>query len=209
MLDRILRRRSPREVFEHIYDTDHWRGGSGAGSTVAASQAYREILTGLIAELGIVSIVDVGCGDWRWAELMDWSQVSYTGVDVVPSLIERNRTKHGSPHVQFRCIDTARMPPPSADLITAKDVLQHWPNRTIRRFLRDTLRRCRYALLTNDVSSVHWPGDVNQDIAMGAWRTLDLSRPPFTLRPLRTWDYDIDGGVWVKRVCLVAGSVRR
>lgn len=209
MLDRILHRKSSRDIFEQIYDTNHWQGGSGVGSTVAATQAYREILARLILEFDIRSVVDVGCGDWHWAGLMDWRKVSYIGVDVVPSLIERNVRLHGSQRVQFRCIDATRQPLPAGELVVAKDVLQHWPNRDIQRFLRLTLRRCRYALLTNDVASVKWPGNINQDIAMGAWRTLDLADAPFNVQPLRGWDYDVEGGTWVKRVYLLEGLARR
>jgi SAM-dependent methyltransferase len=163
----------------------------------------------VIVEFDIRSVIDVGCGDWQWAELMDWTKVNYIGIDVVSSLIERNTRKHGSPRVQFRCIDATRQPLPAAELVVAKDVLQHWPNRDVQRFLRDSLRRCRYALLTNDVSSDHWSGEVNQDIEMGAWRTLDLTKPPFDAVPIRGWDYDVEGGEWVKRVYLLEGSIRR
>lgn len=122
----------------------------------------------------------------------------------VPEVIRNNELAHGAEHITFLCRDALRERLPNAELLIAKDVLQHWTTRDIRRFLRSGLRRYRYALLTNDISSVHWPDAVNADIETGAWRTLDLTQPPFNVRPLWSEDYPVADGAWVKRISLVA-----
>lgn len=200
----IVRRTSPRDVFERIYEADHWKGGSGVGSAPEATQRYREVLRRVLDELHITSVVDLGCGDWQCSGLVDWSGVSYVGVDIVPEVIRNNELAHGADNIRFVCLDAVRGHLPGADLLIAKDVLQHWRNRDIRRFLGNGLRGYRYALLTNDISSVHWQDAVNADIETGAWRTLDLTQPPFNVTPLWSEDYPVADGDWVKRISLIA-----
>ena len=78
------------EVFLQIYETDEWKGGSGEGSTVAATAPYRRILEHVLASPDVRSVTDVGCGDWQFSGLVDWQGKAYVGIDVVPELIERN-----------------------------------------------------------------------------------------------------------------------
>ena len=56
-------------------------GGSGAGSRQATTAPYRHILERLLVSPQIASVVDVGCGDWQLGSLVDWSSVSYIGID--------------------------------------------------------------------------------------------------------------------------------
>lgn len=53
-----------REVFSRIYQADHWRGGSGEGSTAVASAPYREVVRRLVGARDVRSVVDIGCGDY-------------------------------------------------------------------------------------------------------------------------------------------------
>lgn len=197
-----------RAVFGRIYASDHWKGGSGEGSTDRASAPYRAVVERLIGSDDVATVVDVGCGDWQVGSLVDWSPVRYTGVDVVDSVVESDRDRFGSPRVGFVRCDARHDLLPRADLLLAKDVLQHWPTADVQSFLRRSLPAFRYVLLTNDVSSVYWPTGVNEDIALGAWRTLDLERPPFSAAAQWTHDVDVDGQ-WQKRMTLYASSGAR
>ena len=86
-----------RDVFTNIYETDEWKGGSGEGSTVAATAPYRRILEHVLASPDVRSVTDVGCGDWQFSGLVNWQGKPYVGVDVVPELIERNRARSRRP----------------------------------------------------------------------------------------------------------------
>jgi SAM-dependent methyltransferase len=190
-------------IFGAIYETAHWEGGSGQGSRADVTAVYRAVVETIIGAADVRTVVDAGCGDWEFAHLIDWSPVMYRGVDVVPAVVEHNRERFESPAVTFECRDFAVDELPPADLLLCKDVLQHWPLAWVQSFLRRVKRRYRYLLLTNDIASVHWPTDqVNAEIELGAWRTLDLERTPFDLRPDWFMDYDIRGE-WTKRVVLV------
>lgn len=194
------------EVFGRIYDTDHWQGGSGPGSTSDATEYYRMIVRRLLASRQIRSVVDIGCGDWQVGSLIDWTGVNYTGIDVVSSVIERNQQMFGSERVKFAHLDVRTATLPCADLLIVKDVLQHWPTSDVLRFVHSELSRFRFALLTNDIASRDYGGPVNEDIEIGAWRTLDLEASPFTLTARARWTYEVGGGRWTKRVLLLANS---
>lgn len=198
-----------REAFSRIYTTNEWDGGSGQGSRPHATEAYRAVLDEAIGAADVGSVVDVGCGDWEFSQLVDWSKISYLGLDVVPEVVAANRARFGGNRTRFEVQDVANDPAPPADLLVCKDVLQHWPNDAIHRFVEENLRRYRYLLLTNDIWSVHCPdGSLNGEIAVGAWRTIDLERPPF--RFTAAWKTDLDiGGEWTKRVVLLVRPRRR
>jgi SAM-dependent methyltransferase len=202
----VTEAKGAREVFQRIYELSHWEGGSGQGSRLNVTQVYRDLVSCLIGSRDVRSVVDAGCGDWEFARLIDWSNVTYLGLDVVPAVIERNRSEFLRSNICFQCVDISDATLPRADLLLCKDVLQHWPTDSVQRFLRRLRTRYRYVLLTNDVQSVHCAHDsLNSAIPLGGWRTLDLERPPFRLRPDWRLDYDIRGE-WTKRVILLVSS---
>jgi SAM-dependent methyltransferase len=198
-----------RAVFERIYGDDHWRGGSGEGSTVDATAPYRRLVEHLLRARDIRSVVDVGCGDWQSSHLIDWQGANYLGLDLVPAVIRANTERFATPTIGFELRDAAREPLPRADLLLCKDVLQHWPVATIRHFVRRQRWRYRYVLLTNDVASVHSPeSQQNADIPIGHWRTLDLERRPFRVRPDATFDFVVRNE-WTKRMMLLVHPLYR
>jgi hypothetical protein len=150
--------------------------GSGAGSQLEYTKGYRAFLERFMADHGIESVLDIGCGDWQFSRLVDWGSRSYLGVDVVPHLIERLRAQHGGPLRRFECINSETWEPPDdVDLVICKDVLQHLPSDYVLSLLRRL--RAKHVLLTNDLP----PNGVNGDCERGGYRPLDLSRGPFNL----------------------------
>ena len=139
-------------VFRQIYASDHWKGGSGEGSDVAVTEAYRRVLSAVLRGCDVETVVDAGCGDWQFSRLVDWSATRYRGFDIVPEVIESNRSAYGSENIQFDVADVRTEGLPGADLLVCKDVLQHWDELSIRVFLARHLRHYRYALVTNDVA---------------------------------------------------------
>jgi len=191
-----------RDAFQHIYDTDHWWGGSGPGSQVDATSPYARVLQAVIGARDVTTVVDAGCGAWEFSRHIDWNPVRYTGIDIVPHVVEANTAAFARPGIEFVCADIRAVALPPADLLVCKDVLQHWDLASIHGFLDRNLSRYRYALITNDVASVHLEDAMlNADIRIGAWRTLDLERAPFSLKARWRHDYDIRGE-WTKR-CLL------
>jgi hypothetical protein len=46
----------------------------------------------------IRSATDLGCGDWQFSYLINWSNVEYPGIDLVPEVIDNNRAFSYFPH---------------------------------------------------------------------------------------------------------------
>ncbi|WP_099864626.1 class I SAM-dependent methyltransferase [Pararhizobium haloflavum] len=167
-----------RDRFEEIYRTAEWEGGgSGEGSHPVHTFGYRRFLGRFLRENAIRSVVDLGCGDWQFSRRIDWRGIDYQGFDVVPMVVEANQRRYGSDTIRFELApDFENLP--QADLIIAKDVLQHWSNASILDFL-PVLQRYRHALITNCVT----PDGLSQnsDIADGDFRPVDLRLEPFSM----------------------------
>jgi trans-aconitate methyltransferase len=205
------------QAFEKIYREGTWCKSvrSGEGSVPERNREYISLLQRFIRERGARGVVDLGCGDWSFSRLIDWSGVDYTGVDIVPELVQSHNAQYAREGVRFiqGNFITCELPP--ADLAISKDVLQHLPNEMIFRFL-DRLRNFKYAILTNDRTkyeprtwrrlwrAVESPQVANSDIPGGEWRPLRLREAPFNLDAtelmrIRMWH---SNGVHVKEVLL-------
>jgi SAM-dependent methyltransferase len=168
-----------RSAFTRTYVLNLWEdpeSRSGPGSTLARTIALREQIPELFAELGVRSVLDVGCGDFNWFRTLDLD-IDYTGVDVVVELIEQNRKKYGGPHRRFLPLEIATEVPPRVDLAFCRDCWVHLPNAQILAALKN-LR----ASGTRHLLATTFPGRRgNPDIALGDWRPIDLAHPPFSL----------------------------
>jgi SAM-dependent methyltransferase len=201
---RALRSAFPRSMgaaFTEVYRRDVWEGGSGRGSSPENTEAYRELLERFLREHPeIERVVDLGCGDWTFSQLVDWSAVDYLGIDTVDDVIEENRRRFGH-RAKFETVDISTSSLPEGDLVILKDVLQHWPTVTIQEFL-PRLRRYRWALITNCAY-----GDaMNSDVAMTGYRPLDLREGPFHVPAeelLRYRTDEVEEGTLNKLVLLV------
>jgi SAM-dependent methyltransferase len=194
--------------FSDIYQHRGWYKGSGSGSLPENTVAYRNLLSNLIIQDDIKTVVDLGCGDWQFSKLLNWGTVKYTGVDVVPSVIEKNSKLYGDKNnVTFVLSDIFDFEiPPGTDLVIIKDVLQHWSNEHIQSFLRSS-NNWRYMLATNTIESyditdpdnpVLLAEEINHDINLGDVRPIDLALPPFSQKAVEILRY-----ASVKRHCPV------
>jgi SAM-dependent methyltransferase len=182
-----------RAEFSKIYNDHSWGGKSksGPGSDPAAFQEYARLLVDFVRSNSIRSVIDVGCGDWTMGKTINWSGVDYTGVDIVPDLVEKLNATHGSDHVRFLCLDLVSDTLPNAELFVTKDVLQHLSNSSVKTFLAKLKTQFKAALITNDISHVgrgNWRTrwrtyemKPNSEIANGGYRPLRLMDEPFSL----------------------------
>lgn len=170
------------EAFISKYEdpASDWGGHSGGGSHSYFTIPYRGFVSGFIRMNNISSVVDIGCGDWQFSKFMDFGGASYTGLDVVPALIDSNSARFGGPQCQFALMPTDLSDTPSGDLLLMKDVLQHLPDREIRRFVTDVFPRFRYCLITNSYQKLDT--GQNHEIRVGNFRCLDLTAAPYRLR---------------------------
>jgi SAM-dependent methyltransferase len=197
-------------VFEDIYSKNLWRYGSGEGSLPEHTKPYRMTLQKLLTKFKISGVVDLGCGDWQFSRLIDWTGIDYHGFDVVRSVIEEDRRQYSSENIHFHLYPGLPSDLPGGDLLIAKDVLQHWSDEVIMNFLPH-IRRYKYCLITNCINpNGH---TVNANIQNGGFRYLDLRLAPFNLHAeelltftnyMSIWSRVVRKARWRKVVLLVS-----
>lgn len=207
---------SIQTAFQKIYDTHEWLGQSksGPGSDYARTGKFREFLQNFLKTNDIKRVLDIGCGDWSYSKHMDWTNISYVGIDVVPSVIEANQKLYSSSTVQFLCIDAACEDLPDADLVILKEVLQHLPTKYVETIL-EKVQQYPYAIFVNDISHdrrgswrdlYRWKpaSSLNTDVPLGGYRLLALREAPFSIDAERVLSYENqhEGLRWTKEVLL-------
>lgn len=193
-------------VFGDIYRKNQWGSDpaqkffSGSGSRTDASAAYCDFVSDFIAENGIISVVDLGCGDFTVSGQIDMGPADYTGVDVFPDLIELNNETHGGAKVRFVHADIVEDDLPSGQLCLIRQVLQHLSNADIQRILAK-LTGYRHVLITDGQAPI--AGDRRRNFDKPTGRStraslfdngLWLELPPFALPARVVLEYAIADG---------------
>jgi hypothetical protein len=133
-----------KKLFSRIYHDNLWGGEkgefySGPGSDDQVGVEYAKAIKYYIAKHNINTVVDIGCGDFRIAKQFVSDNIHYTGIDVVPDLIETNQKLYANENIEFKCIDATKEDLPDADLCLIRQVLQHLSNSHIE----EILAKCR------------------------------------------------------------------
>jgi SAM-dependent methyltransferase len=186
---RILRFDEHARIFDKYYARDTWiGGGSGSGSTPEATASYRDFLREFLRDNDIRSVLDLGCGDWQFSQLIDWTGIDYLGVDV-SKVVHQNTKAFARPGIRFQKLNGTSSDLPRADLLIMKDVIQHWSNEDIERFLPN-LSKFRYALITNGTHI--GSRETNAEIRTGGCRPVDLTAAPFNVRGSFVYEFQAD-----------------
>ncbi len=182
-------------VFDEIYQTHFWGNGSGSGSSPDATLPYREFLTRYLRDNRIRSVVDLGCGDWQFSRLIDWSGIRYHGFDAAKRVVLSNLEEFSNENVTFSVMESYEAIP-TAELLIIKDVLQHLSNQEINRIVQELIPRFDRTLVTNCVPPIrsffHLSSMFNQDILTGDFRFVDLRRPPFNCEAEMLLEWEIN-----------------
>lgn len=176
--------KSPEEVFNQIFRDEHWKhqgeSVSGAGSEMAATATIRKRLPDLFKKYQINTMLDIPCGDLHWmTDILDRTDVQYTGGDIVRDLIERNQKQYGRQGVNFKHLDLIDGPLPQVDLVLSRDVWIHFSFEHIQRSIRTLVDSGSTYLL----ASTYPATDLNRDIHTGNSRPIDLTKAPFNFPP--------------------------
>ena len=182
---KVFKQRSTKDIFTMIYQEELWKGSesvSGYGSGMKYTENLQKAIVEIVNNFKIVSILDLACGDFNWMRyVVDKLPSSYLGVDIVVSLIEKNKLKHESDNVKFTTLDVINDEIPSANLVICRDVLFHLPNEDILRIINKIVDSpSKYLLITNHIA-METDSFENTDISTGDFRRIDLFKPPFSL----------------------------
>jgi hypothetical protein len=120
--------------------------------------------------------------------------VRYTGIDVVPELIEHHRSTVHNPLVSFLVADITADPLPTADLCLIRQVLQHLSNQEIAKALAN-LGSFSRVLITEAVPA--HPKSINRDKPHGPdvralyGSGVYLEKPPFSMPVAELWSFPL------------------
>jgi SAM-dependent methyltransferase len=182
------------EIFSGIYRGNEWADAesvSGRGSTLERTVAVRGALPALLESVGARSLLDAPCGDFNWMRHVDLAGVEYTGADVVPDLIARNRLRYEGNGRRFVVLDITSDRLPWADVILCRDCFIHLSFKHIHAAVAN-FKRSNSAYL---LATTHTKVQENRDIETGGWRSVNLQLPPFNFpSPIRLITEDPEPG---------------
>jgi len=160
-----------KAAMSQIYDQNLWGTNgspyySGEGSHkpalvhpyISVVQSFLEI------HKNNLIVCDLGCGDFNVGQQLISYSKKYIAVDIVSSLIERNKQSFQAKNLEFICLDIATDQLPKGDCAIIRQVMQHLSNEEIKKILPE-LQQYKYLIITE-----HLPqGDFepNKDIISG------------------------------------------
>jgi hypothetical protein len=176
---------NPKDKFSEIYKNNLWSSSeslSGEGSEVAYTEPLRKWLVSNILNLKVKDFVDAPCGDYNWMKLVTPKvDINYIGLDIVGSVISKNKLEYGSPKVDFRIANICEDVLPACDILMVRDCLFHLSNDDINNFLNN-LARTDYKYLLTTTHKVEREFK-NLNIITGDFRIIDLFSEPFNFDP--------------------------
>ena len=201
-----------KERFEEIYNNNEWAYGSGPGSLRKNNKGYIDFLEKFIKNNNVSSVLDLGCGDWQFSKIIDWTGIQYRGYDIVESVINENNKKYSSDNISFHIFSDSFSILPKVDLLIVKDVLQHWSKETIDNFI-PFLNKYKFSLITNCVG---FDDTMNELVEDGGFSNLDLRLPPYNMQLEEVYQYtnkrpwflpeSLFKPTWIKKVLLMEGK---
>ncbi|MCH2232137.1 MAG: class I SAM-dependent methyltransferase [Crocinitomicaceae bacterium] len=178
-----------KDAMQQIYDLKLWGGCefdfySGDGSHINdIIEPYIQVVQSFLGSFdNEISICDLGCGDFNVGNHFVSMSKKYIAIDIVPTLIARNKRKFQSENLTFKCLDIATDDLPFADCAIIRQVLQHLSNDEVSSVV-NKLSKFKYVILTEHIP--HGSFEANVDIISGQGirikkgSGLDITLAPF------------------------------
>jgi hypothetical protein len=166
-----------QDLFSHFFRSNKWNSPesvSGVGSELRYTRHLRDGLLWFTSPNQIQTLLDSPCGDLNWMQHIAGCFEVYTGVDIVPAIIDRNRERF--PRLEFEVGNLLTYQPDQPyDLVLVRDALVHLPLFEARKAWENILTwDFRFLAITNFPETRS-----NKQIDLGAWRELNMMLPPF------------------------------
>ncbi|ARV09409.1 SAM-dependent methyltransferase [Winogradskyella sp. PC-19] len=146
-----------KAVMEQIYEKNLWGGkdfdfysGIGSHDPMMVNLYVKTVTDFLKSHENKLTICDLGCGDFNIGKHFLEHSEYYYAIDIVESLIERNKKLYKAANLEFRCLDISKDNLPKADCVILRQVLQHLSNNEIQRILKK-LENYKYIILTEHI----------------------------------------------------------
>lgn len=167
-----------QDRFTKIFKDNEWRGmesKSGKGSSLSGTIMVRDFIERIKTRYNISSVLDAGCGDFWWMREIAGIFPTYTGVDIVPEMVQFLKVEY--PNFNFYDGDIVSHVPDAYDLIICRDVLVHLSNASVLQVLRNFRDSGSKFLLATTFAHIL----DNKDIRDGGWRPINLFLKPFNM----------------------------
>ena len=189
---RIKKAWSTKNAMEQVYERKFWGGNkfdfySGLGSHHPdIVNPYIDVLTSFLSSFKSPLVVcDLGCGDFNVGKELVKHTKKYVAVDIVPSLIERNKEKFKEENLEFHCLDIAVDDLPSGDCALLRQVLQHLSNTEVQSIVHK-LTDFKYVILTEHLPEGEFVPNKEivsgQGIRLKKQSGLNVLEPPFSFK---------------------------
>ncbi len=181
-----------KQAMEQVYKMKLWGGNdtdfySGEGSyRPEIVNPYIDAVSSFLNSFkNPLTVCDLGCGDFNVGKELVKHTKKYIAVDIVPSLIARNKEIFKVANLEFHCLDLAVAPLPAGDCVILRQVLQHLSNAEVQSIV-NKLAVYKYIVLTEHIPE----GDFipNKDIISGQGNRLKvksgvaITAPPFNFK---------------------------
>ncbi len=191
---------STQEIFSEIYEKSLWgksenpehRYYSGSGShDKNITTVYLDNIVAFLKNLPTMpNVVDLGCGDFLVGSQIRAYCNNYVACDIVPQLIEHNKTKYVDLNVDFRVLNLITDQLPVGDIVFIRQVLQHLSNEQIQKLIPKLHQNYSFLIFTEHLpmSKSFTPNldkPAGPDIRVGYNSGIVLTAPPFNLKTLR------------------------
>ncbi|MGJ8547988.1 methyltransferase domain-containing protein [Winogradskyella wichelsiae] len=180
-----------KAVMEQIYDKKLWGGkdfdfysGEGSHLTEITQPYLYSVINFLKSHDNKLVVCDLGCGDFNIGKNLTKYTKTYIAVDIVESLIERNKTLFKNENLEFHCLNIVEDELPKADCAIIRQVLQHLSNSEILKIV-EKLKNYKYIILTEHLPIGDFEANkdkiASQGIRLKQNSGVDLLKAPFNL----------------------------
>ncbi len=159
---------------------------SGVGSNLDQAQELINLLPSVFHELKVTSLLDIPCGDFHWMSKVDYSNIKYTGADIVLPLVNQLNSKFGRLGRDFIRLNLVREIPGKFDAIFSRDLLVHLNNKDALSAVQNAIASKSKYFLSTTFPALKSNRDLPFLTREIAWRPLNLELSPFYFpAPLR------------------------
>ena len=181
-----------KAVMQQIYEQHLWGGkafdfysGIGSHDPKTITPYLDVVINFLKSKNNALTVCDLGCGDFNIGKHLVEHTKTYFAIDIVESLINRNKMLFQRDNLEFLCLDISKDKLPTADCVILRQVLQHLSNTEIQNIV-SKLSDYKYIILTEHLPKGNFVPNkdkiASQGIRLKQNSGVDLLVKPFNLK---------------------------
>jgi SAM-dependent methyltransferase len=181
-----------KAVMTQIYEQHFWGGkdfdfysGFGSHQPEIITPYLEAVISFLRSHSASLTVCDLGCGDFNIGKHLVPFAKTYIAVDIVETLITRNKTLFKTQNLEFQCLDISKDDLPKADCAILRQVLQHLSNTEIQNILKQ-LKQYKYLIVTEHLPNGDFTPNLDiiagQGIRIKKQSGVNILKPPFNFK---------------------------